>query len=202
MEPDEQSPLDLATNALLELPHMGGLRFTQAAVNEEARPPVEAPVAVPSEPAPIMLFPRTPSVVSRLSGKAMHPLQAEECPACNNFFEVKEMVNCETCGVPSCSLCTEGEHGPCPACDALETVDREDARLAFVFDRFPELGLGKRRWEAATVGQYILCHWSYLGTWGLVVLHKMDAHAAPTLLTEFRCGRLETIRQVMTGWWG
>jgi hypothetical protein len=141
------------------------------------------------------LFPRPQPVYSGLSGRAIHPKMAETCPACEGHFAVQEMVDCPTCLTPTCLGCAQGPHGPCPACDALEPVDNDDDRLAFVFAQFPKLARG-RRWEIASMGPYVLAHWSRLGTWGMVVYHL---GAEPVVLTSFSFGRLETFKQVLGG---
>ncbi|MDB5101657.1 MAG: hypothetical protein JWM80_6078 [Cyanobacteria bacterium RYN_339] len=143
------------------------------------------------------LFVRPDPVYSVLSGRAMHPKLAETCPCCQGQFAVQEMVDCPTCCTPSCLTCSQGEAGPCPACDALAPAEADDEHLALVFAQFPELARGRRRWEIAVQGPYVLAHWSRLGTWGMVVYHQADQ----CVLTAFAFGRMETVRQTLKGWW-
>ena len=144
------------------------------------------------------LFPRPVPVYSGLSGRALHPAMAETCPCCEGHFAVQEMLDCPTCGTPSCLTCTRGAHGPCPACESLAPASADDPRLAFVFVQFPHLARG-RRWELASQGPYVLAHWSRFGTWGMVVYHAGTEHV---VLTSFTFGRIDTLKQVLAGWRG
>jgi hypothetical protein len=143
------------------------------------------------------LFVKPEPVYSALSGRAMHPKLAETCPCCQAQVAVQEMVDCPTCCTPSCLKCSQGELGPCPACEALEPASEEDPRLAYVYEQFPELKRGRRRWELSAMGPYVLAHWSRLGTWGMVVYHATDR----CVLTAFAFGRVETAKQALKGWW-
>jgi hypothetical protein len=143
------------------------------------------------------LFVKPEPVYSALSGRAMHPKLAETCPCCQAHVAVQEMVDCPTCCTPSCLKCSQGEAGPCPACEALAPAEADDERLAFVYEQFPELKRGRRRWELSSMGPYVLAHWSRLGTWGMVVYHATDR----CVLTAFAFGRVETAKQALKGWW-
>jgi hypothetical protein len=135
-------------------------------------------------------------LVSRLTGKTLNPRVAETCHACSEDFDVQEMVNCATCGVPACLPCTEGELGPCPACCGLEDVERTDARLGFVVTSFPALST-RRRWAIAELGPYVVAHWKRWGHWGMVVYHAGDD---PVVLTEFSHGPVETLVMTIGSW--
>jgi hypothetical protein len=159
------------------------------------------PVAEQAQDATLAaLFSRPQPVISKLSGRALHPKLAETCPHCRGHFAVQEMVDCPTCCTPSCKSCSQGEHGPCPACDALDAVDAADERLDFVKAEFPQLAKGRRHWELAQAGPYVLTHWSRLGTWGMVVYHQQP-DGEPVVVTAFDFGRLDTLKQTLKGWW-
>ncbi|HEY9721742.1 MAG TPA: hypothetical protein V6D47_06990, partial [Oscillatoriaceae cyanobacterium] len=148
----------------------------------EPEPAPEAPVAVASAPV------TEPSgrVVSRLSGRELDARAAEYCHGCHAHFEVREMVNCQTCGVPCCLPCSTGEEGPCPSCERLQDTSADDARLDFVRESYPELARGKRKWAIAEFGPYVVVHWSRLGTWGMVTYTTEEL--APIVTNAFACG--------------
>lgn len=161
---------------------------------EVAEPPAPAPVLaapvwVEPQPETIKLFGESERVVSRLSGKTLNPRVAETCHACTGSFDVQEMHNCPTCGVPACLPCTEGELGPCPACANLEDVESTDARLGFVVASFPELAK-RRSWAVSQLGPYVVTHWKRWGHWGMVVYH---VGPEPVVLTAFSHGPVETL---------
>lgn len=172
--------------------------------------PLEVRVALAAEDADLPQLATTPAqdaafeqlfskpipVFSGITGRALHPATAETCPSCNGHFAVQEMVDCATCGTPCCRPCSQGEHGPCPACEALAPVDAGDPRLAFVYEQFAELKKG-RRWEVSELGPYVVAHWSRFGSWGMVVYHT--AGAEPVVLNSFRCGVLDTMGQAFGG---
>jgi hypothetical protein len=148
-----------------------------------------APVWVEPQPETIKLFGEPERVVSSLSGKTLNPRVAETCHACSGSFDVQEMHNCATCGVPACLPCTQGELGPCPACAGLEDVDSTDERLGFVVTSFPELAK-RRSWAISQLGPYVVAHWKRWGHWGMVVYH---AGGEPVVLTAFSHGPVETL---------
>lgn len=135
-------------------------------------------------------------VLSGLTGRSMPAVQADTCPSCSDHFAVAEMVDCPTCGVPACKRCTSGEMGPCPACESLAPTVVTDPRLACVLEAFPDL-VGRRTWEVACVGPYVVTHWSRWGAWGMVVYHTGDDGRTPVIVTEFRYGRLAALTQAL-----
>lgn len=137
-----------------------------------------------------------PQVLNGLTGRAMPAVQADTCPSCSDHFAVAEMVDCPTCGVPACKRCTSGEMGPCPACESLAPTVASDPRLAPVLEAFPNLA-GRRSWEVACVGPYVVTHWSRWGAWGMVVYHTGDDGRTPVVVTEFRYGRFAAVGQAL-----
>ncbi len=138
----------------------------------------------------------TAQVVSGLSGRAMPAVQADTCPSCSDHFTVNEMVDCPTCGVPACKRCASGQMGPCPACESLAPTVASDPRLAFVFTAYPELA-GRRSWEVACVGPFVVTHWSRWGAWGMVVYHTGEDGHSPVAVTAFRYGRFAAVGQAL-----
>jgi hypothetical protein len=124
------------------------------------------------------------------------PLEA--CPACIMPMDEAELSPCATCGVPCCKRCTTGEQAPCPACESLAPTVASDPRLTFVTRSFPDLARGNRSWEIAVLDGFVVAHWSRWGTWGMVTYHLATPEAPPTLVTAFRCGHLDMLRQVLT----
>lgn len=160
-------------------------------------PIAEAPVPTPApQPTMVKAFGESERVVSQLSGKTINPRVAEPCYACAGHFDVQEMHNCGTCGVPSCLPCTEGELGPCPACANLEDVPSNDGRLSFVIESFPALAK-RRRWAVSEMGPYVVTHWKRFGHWGMVVYHT---GSEPVVLTEFAYGPVETLAMTLGSW--
>lgn len=157
----------------------------------------EAPIAAPA-PATVKLFGESERVLSRLSGKALDPRVAEVCHACDGHFEIQEMLNCATCGVPACLPCSEGELAPCPACSSLEDVERTDERLGVVIAHAPALAKARRKWAIAELGPYVVAHWRRRGHWGMIVYHQGGNE--PTVLTEFSHGPLETLVMTLSSW--
>jgi hypothetical protein len=196
--------------------HQGALIIEAPAASEEAileavyeepeadsttAPGVAVPTIQPAAgPGPTMvkLFGEGERVVSQLSGKSLDPRVAETCHACDGAFEVQEMLNCATCGVPACLPCTEGELGPCPACGSLEDVERTDARLSVVISHAPALAKSRRQWAIAELGPYVVAHWRRWGHWGMVVYHQGGPE--PVVLTEFSHGPAETLAMTLTSW--
>lgn len=154
--------------------------------------------ALTEEPAAPVARPER--VVSKLSGKEIPAAKAETCHACAGDYEVQEMVDCPTCGVPTCKPCTEGEYGPCPACGSLEKVAADSALLGFVFTTYPDLARHRRRWEAFQLGPYVVTMWKRLGRWGMVTYHTGGPE--PVVVTEFSMGPVETVRTRLGAWLG
>ncbi|MEB3328963.1 MAG: hypothetical protein VKQ33_06995 [Candidatus Sericytochromatia bacterium] len=125
-------------------------------------------------------------------------LQLEACPACILPMEEAELAACPTCGVPCCKRCATGSQAPCPACESLAPTVATDPRLAFVMRTFPDLARGNRTWEIAVLDGFVVAHWSRWGTWGMVTYHLATPEASPTLVTAFRCGHLDLLRQVFS----
>lgn len=215
-EPEAPAAVEVAPEPVHPL-----VAFTAAALGAHAQAPAElredaeavgAPTAV-VEPLAFMLretddtqqdaaiaalfgAPRPAQVTSGLSGRALPAVQADTCPSCNDHFAVAEMVDCPTCGVPACKRCASGDMGPCPACESLAPTVIGDPRLAFVFEAFPDL-VGRRSWEVACVGPFVVTHWSRWGAWGMVVYHMGDGLNGPVVVTEFRYGRFAAVGQAL-----
>lgn len=198
----QMTPVEEVASAELEAAAVAPVAVGETALEAPAEEaPAEAPAAIDVEDALAVLYAhKQERVVSKLSGREVHRAKAETCYACEGDYEVQEMVDCPTCGVPSCQPCTEGVAGPCPACEGMERVQPDDARLRHVFAQFPALAKGRRKWSVSVQGPYTVAMWSRMGWWGMVVYHTGGPE--PVTLSDFACGPLETARNSMAAWLG
>jgi hypothetical protein len=185
------------------------LAFTTNANTAPITPPDEAVLPTPVElRSPVAFTPSRPvdeahedqALAALFEQPAPAPAQLalEACPACVMPMEASELAPCITCGVPCCKRCASGSQAPCPACESLAPTVASDPRLAFVTRTFPDLARGARNWEIAVLDGFVVAHWSRWGTWGMVTYHLATPEAPPTLVTAFRCGHLDMLRQVFS----
>jgi hypothetical protein len=154
---------------------------------------------VPVSKAPSFVITPNPSDPQAKEPPGIESSVLPRCCGCECLLTQDASIACPTCHIGACATCVEASEGFCPACESLSPIDATDALLDAVYQAQPALLKGKRTWEAASVGPYVLAYWRRFGAWGLLAYDASGPE--PVWLAEIKGSPWEGVKRAIARVW-